>query len=147
MRKRILVIACLLGVCCRYDGRGNPSAQVLDLLKRDDLELIPVCPEQLGGLPTPRLPSERVEDRIINRAGENVTDQFLRGAAEALRLARSYGCDVAVLKERSPSCGCGRIYDGSFTGTLTEGNGVTTELLLSAGIQVVGESRIEQLTE
>ena len=147
MRKRILVSACLLGVCCRYDGRGNPSAQVLDLLKRDDLELIPVCPEQLGGLPTPRLPSERVEDRIINRAGENVTDQFQRGAAEALRLARSYGCDVAVLKERSPSCGCGRIYDGSFTGTLTEGNGVTTELLLSAGIQVVGESRIEQLTE
>lgn len=147
MRKRILVSACLLGVCCRYDGRGNPSAQVLDLLKRDDLELIPVCPEQLGGLPTPRLPSERVEDRIINRAGEDVTDQFQRGAAEALRLARSYGCDVAVLKERSPSCGCGRIYDGSFTGTLTEGNGVTTELLLSAGIQVVGESRIEQLTE
>ena len=147
MRKRILVSACLLGVCCRYDGRGNPSAQVLDLLKRDDLELIPVCPEQLGGLPTPRLPSERVEDRIINRAGEDVTDQFQRGAAEALRLARSYGCDVAGLKERSPSCGCGRIYDGSFTGTLTEGNGVTTELLLSAGIQVVGESRIEQLTE
>ena len=147
MRKRILVSACLLGVCCRYDGRGNPSAQVLDLLKRDDLELIPVCPEQLGGLPTPRLPSERVEDRIINRAGEDVTDQFQRGAAEALRLARSYGCDVAVLKERSPSCGCGRIYDGSFTGTLTEGNGVTTELLLSAGIQVVGESRIELLTE
>ena len=147
MRKRILVSACLLGVCCRYDGRGNPSAQVLDLLKRDDLELIPVCPEQLGGLPTPRLPSERVEDRIINRAGEDVTDQFQRGAAEALRLARSYGCDVAVLKERSPSCGCGRIYDGSFTGTLTEGNGVTTELLLSAGIQVVGQSRIEQLTE
>ena len=147
MRKRILVSACLLGVCCRYDGRGNPSAQVLDLLNRDDLELIPVCPEQLGGLPTPRLPSERVEDRIINRAGEDVTDQFQRGAAEALRLARSYGCDVAILKERSPSCGCGRIYDGSFTGTLTEGNGVTTELLLSAGIQVVGESRIEQLTE
>ena len=147
MRKRILVSACLLGVCCRYDGRGNPSAQVLDLLNRDDLELIPVCPEQLGGLPTPRLPSERVEDRIINRAGEDVTDQFQRGASEALRLARSYGCDVAVLKERSPSCGCGRIYDGSFTGTLTEGNGVTTELLLSAGIQVVGESRIEQLTE
>ena len=147
MRKRILVSACLLGVCCRYDGRGNPSAQVLDLLKRDDLELIPVCPEQLGGLPTPRLPSERVEDRIINRAGEDVTDQFQSGAAEALRLARSYGCDVAVLKERSPSCGCGRIYDGSFTGTLTEGNGVTTELLLSAGIQVVGESRIGQLTE
>jgi uncharacterized protein YbbK (DUF523 family) len=147
MRKRILVSACLLGVCCRYDGRGNPSAQVLDLLNRDDLELIPVCPEQLGGLPTPRLPSERVEDRIINRAGENVTDQFQRGAAEALRLARSYGCDVAILKERSPSCGCGRIYDGSFTGKLTEGNGVTTELLLSAGIQVVGESRIGQLTE
>ena len=145
MRKRILVSACLLGVCCRYDGRGNPSAQVLDLLKRDDLELIPVCPEQLGGLPTPRLPSERVEDRIINRAGEDVTDQFQRGAAEALRLARSYGCDVAVLKERSPSCGCGEIYDGTFTGTLVAGNGVTAELLLEHGIPVYGESRISEL--
>ena len=147
MRKRVLVSACLLGVCCRYDGRGNPSAQVLDLLNRDDLELIPVCPEQLGGMPTPRLPSERVEDRVINRAGEDVTEQFRRGAAEALHLAKSYGCDVAILKERSPSCGCGRIYDGSFTGKLTDGNGVTTEILLSAGIRVVGESRIGQLTE
>ena len=142
---RILISACLLGVCCRYDGAAKPHPAAAALAER--YELVPVCPEQLGGLPTPRLPSERVEDRIINRAGEDVTDQFQRGAAEALRLARAYGCDVAVLKERSPSCGCGRIYDGSFTGTLTEGNGVTTELLLSAGIQVVGESRIEQLTE
>ena len=141
----ILVSACLIGLNTRYAGDSNSVEWITGLAAQHTL--IPVCPEQLGGLPTPRLPSERVEDRIINRAGEDVTDQFQRGAAEALRLARSYGCDVAILKERSPSCGCGRIYDGSFTGKLTEGDGVTTELLLSAGIQVVGESRIEQLTE
>lgn len=145
MAKRILVSACLLGVCCRYDGRGNPSQSVIDLLGRDDVELIPVCPEQLGGMPTPRLPSERREDRVINRAGEDVTECFHRGAEEALRLAKLYGCEAAILKERSPSCGCGRIYDGSFTGILTAGNGVTAELLLENGVKVNGESQIGQL--
>lgn len=147
MRKRILVSACLLGVCCRYDGKGNPSAQVLDLLRRDNVELISVCPEQLGGMTTPRLPSERIEDRVVNRAGEDVTEHFQRGAAEALRLANLYGCNVAILKERSPSCGCGRIYDGSFTGTVTDGDGVVAELLRANGITVCGESRIDQLLE
>lgn len=147
MGKRILVSACLLGVCCRYDGKGNPSAQVLDLLRRDDVELIPVCPEQLGGMTTPRLPSERIEDRVINRAGADVTEYFQRGAAEALRLADLYGCNAAILKERSPSCGCGRIYDGSFTGTVTDGDGVAAELLRANGISVYGESRIGPLLE
>lgn len=145
MAKRILVSACLLGVCCRYDGRGNPSSFVIDLLSRDGVELIPVCPEQLGGMTTPRLPSERREDLVINRAGEDVTEYFHRGAEEALRVAKLYGCDVAILKERSPSCGCGRIYDGSFNGALTAGNGVTADLLLENGIKVYGESQIGQL--
>lgn len=145
MRKTVLVSACLLGVCCRYDGKGNPNSEVLALLDRDDVILIPVCPEQLGGMPTPRIPSERQSGRVVNRAGEDVTASFRKGAEEALRIARLYDCRYAIFKERSPSCGCGRIYDGSFTGTLTDGNGVTTELLLQEGIRVCGESQIETL--
>lgn len=145
MSKPILVSACLLGICRRYDGKGNPNEAVISLLNRDDVVLIPVCPEQLGGMSTPRIPSERLDVRIVNRAGEDVTDHFLRGAEEALRLAKLYNCQTAIMKERSPSCGCGRIYDGSFSGTLTEGNGMTAELLLQNGIRVFGESRIADI--
>jgi uncharacterized protein YbbK (DUF523 family) len=115
MARKILVSACLLGVCCRYDGRGNPNDAVLALLDRDDVVLIPVCPEQLGGLPTPRVPSERQGSHVMNRMGEDVTSQFTRGANEALRIAKLYKCKTAILKERSPSCGCGTIYDGTLT--------------------------------
>lgn len=144
MSENILVSACLLGICCRYDGKGNPNESVLALLGRDDVTLIPVCPEQLGGMSTPRTPSERLDDRVINRAGEDVTDYFSKGADAALQIAQQCRCRYAILKERSPSCGCGRIYDGTFSGTLTDGNGVTAELLLQAGIQVFGESQISQ---
>lgn len=144
MSENILVSACLLGICCRYDGKGNPNESVLALLGRDDVTLIPVCPEQLGGMSTPRTPSERLDDRVINRAGEDVTDYFSKGADAALQIAQQCRCRYAILKERSPSCGCGGIYDGTFSGTLIDGNGVTAELLLQAGIQVFGESQISQ---
>ena len=147
MSRKILVSACLLGICCRYDGRGNPNDAVLSLLNRDDITLIPVCPEQLGGLSTPRIPSERRGERVVNRAGEDVTSQFIRGAEEALRIAKLYGCQVAVLKERSPSCGCGRIYDGTFSGKLTDGDGVTAELLRRGGIKVYGESQVTEMID
>ena len=147
MSRKILVSACLLGICCRYDGRGNPNDAVLSLLNRDDITLIPVCPEQLGGLSTPRIPSERRGERVVNRAGEDVTSQFIRGAEEALRIAKLYGCQVAVLKERSPSCGCGRIYDGNFSGKLTDGDGVTAELLRREGIKVYGESQVTEMID
>ena len=147
MSRKILVSACLLGICCRYDGRGNPNDAVLSLLNRDDITLISVCPEQLGGLSTPRIPSERRGERVVNRAGEDVTSQFIRGAEEALRIAKLYGCQVAVLKERSPSCGCGRIYDGTFSGKLTDGDGVTAELLRREGINVYGESQVTEMID
>ena len=147
MSRKILVSACLLGICCRYDGRGNPNDAVLSLLNRDDITLIPVCPEQLGGLSTPRIPSERRGERVVNRAGEDVTSQFIRGAEEALRIAKLYGCQVAVLKERSPSCGCCRIYDGTFSGKLTDGDGVTAELLRREGINVYGESQVTEMID
>ena len=140
---RILVSGCLLGVCCRYDGASKPHPGVLELAKQH--EVIPVCPEQLGGLATPRPPAERQGDRITARSGADVTKQYCRGAEEALKLYRLLECDAAVLKERSPSCGSGEIYDGTFTGTLISGNGVTAELFQSKGIPVFGESRIAEL--
>lgn len=139
----ILVSACLLGVNCRYDGTGSldPRLQA----KMDDYTFIPVCPEQLGGLKTPRDPSERIGDKLLSKTGKDVTDNFVRGAREALRVAKLYKCDYAILKERSPSCGYGEIYDGTFTGTLTSGNGVTGELFALNGIQVIGESKLNEL--
>ena len=106
---------------------------------------VPVCPEQLGGLPTPRKPSERRGERVVMNDGRDVTAEYRRGAEEALRLARLYGCTAAVLKEKSPSCGCGRVYDGTFSGTLTDGDGVTAALLKENGIKVYGESELEKL--
>ena len=131
----ILVSACLLGCACRYDGQSKPNPLAQELAKRG--LAVPVCPEQLGGLPTPRKPSERRGDRVVMNDGRDVTAEYRRGAEETLRLGRLYGCTAAVLKEKSPSCGCGRIYDGTFTGTLTDGDGVTAALLKENGIKVM----------
>ena len=139
----ILVSACLLGVSCRYDGKSKGHPLAADLLQK--YTAIPVCPEILGGLPTPRDPSERREGRVVMNTGADVTEQYRRGAEAALRLCRMLGCEAAILKERSPSCGHGTIYDGAFTGTLTDGDGVTAELLLRNGIPVYGESQAAEL--
>lgn len=139
----ILVSACLLGVGCRYDGASKPSESVLALMKEHTL--IPVCPEVLGGLPTPRPPSEIRGDRVVTADGRDVAAEYRRGAEEALRLARLYGAEVAILKERSPSCGSGQVYDGSFSRTLVPGDGVTAALLKANGITVLGESEVENL--
>ena len=140
---KILISACLLGIPCRYDGASKPQPWAAALARRH--ELVPVCPEQLGGLPTPREPSERREGRVVMRTGTDVTEQYRRGAEAALALCRLLRCEAAILKERSPSCGHGTIYDGTFTGTLTKGDGVTAELLHRNGIRVYGESRAEEL--
>ena len=142
--KNILVSACLLGIACRYDGKSKPNEAVLRLLENnsDEIRLIPICPEQLGGLPTPRVPSEKAGEKVINRVGIDVTVQYQKGAKEALKLAKLYHCETAILKERSPSCGRGEIYDGSFTKTLISGDGTTAELLKQNGIRVIGESEV-----
>lgn len=142
---RILVSACLLGISCRYDGKSKPHPAVLAL--QGQHQLIPVCGEIFGGLPTPRTPAERVGDRVLAEDGRDVTQEYHRGAEEVLALARRLDCKVALLKERSPSCGTGEIYDGSFTRTLTAGDGVTAELLRASGIAVFGESRLADLAE
>ena len=144
-KKPVLISACLLGCRCRYDGASKTHPAALALAER--YALIPVCPEQLGGLPTPRPPAERQGERVVTQAGADVTEQYRRGAEEAVRLARLFGCRAAVLKERSPSCGSGAVYDGTFTRTLTQGEGVAAQMLQAAGIRVLGESRVEELLD
>ena len=143
--KALLISRCLLGDNCRYDGKSKPLPDETLQALRARYDLIPVCPEVLGGLPTPRTPSERQGDRVVMKTGADVTEEYRRGAEAALQAARENQVCAAVLKERSPSCGKGKIYDGSFTGTLTEGNGVTAEMLLEKGFTVYGESEIERL--
>ena len=140
MKKNILVSACLLGESCRYDGKSKPCERVIAL--KDTYNLIPVCPEVMGGLPTPRVPSEICGERVLMKDGRDVTENYNRGAQTALEIARQNACTVAILKEKSPSCGSGAIYDGSFSGTLTHGDGVAAALLKAHGIRVVGESEI-----
>lgn len=139
----ILVSACLLGCACRYDGGSKPCAAVRALAARHTL--IPVCPEIYGGLPTPRTPCEIVGDRVLSKDGADRTDAYRRGASEALRLAGALGCRAALLKARSPACGSGEVYDGSFSGTLTAGDGVAAAALRAAGIAVFGEDRLPDL--
>lgn len=143
--EKILISACLLGFECKYCGGSNklPEQQLAAL--RERFRLIPVCPETAGGLPTPRDPSERLGDKVVSNQGRDVTAQYQKGAETALTLARRYGCKAALLKEKSPSCGSGQIYDGSFTGTLVPGDGVAAEELKKEGLIVFGESETDLL--
>ncbi|MBQ7309093.1 MAG: DUF523 domain-containing protein [Clostridia bacterium] len=138
--ENVLISACLLGTACRYDGLSKPLASdVLNALK-SKYHLIPVCPEIMGGLPTPRIPSEIAPcGDVLREDGIDVTEQYRRGAEEALRLAALFECKLAIFKERSPSCGSGSIYDGTFTKTLIKGDGIAASLLKKNGIRVIGE--------
>lgn len=142
---KILVSACLLGACTRYDGQSVPNKVVLMLCSRHTL--IPVCPEQLGGLPTPRASSEQCGAHVISTSGEDFTSAFERGANEAMNLYRMLSCEAAILKAKSPSCGCGWIYDGSFSRKLIAGDGILTKKLKQAGEPVYTDTdeRIENL--
>ncbi|MBQ9511392.1 MAG: DUF523 domain-containing protein [Clostridia bacterium] len=141
----LLISACLLGTPCRYDGKSKPMSD--DTLKKlnEKYTLIPICPEMMGGLPAPRVPSERQGARVVNAQGVDVTSNYRRGAEEALALAKKYDIKTALLKERSPSCGAGTVYDGTFTNTLIRGNGVTVDMLLKENIEVFGESKVFML--
>jgi len=134
----ILVSACLCGVNCKYNGGNNLKKEILDLVKKGDAILI--CPEQLGGLTTPRNPSEikiiNDEVHVITNNGEDVTENFKKGAEEVLKIAKELNIKKAILKKKSPSCGVREIYDGTFTNNLTKGNGITASLLIENGIEV-----------
>ena len=138
----MLVSACLLGIACNHRGAASPSPATVRLA--DDHRLIPICPEVAGGLPTPRPAAELQPDGTVRTAdGVDVTDHYLRGAAAAADLARAAGATEAVLKARSPSCGCHEIYDGSFSRTLVEGVGLTASALRAAGLTVRSEEDLE----
>ena len=141
----VLISACLLGQYCRYDGQTKVYPQVQDLLGRDDIHLIPVCPEQAGGLATPRPPAERQGERVVTADGTDVTAQYRRGAEAALQLARLYNCRTAILKANSPSCGSGTIYDGTFRHRRISGDGLTAALLKANGVQVYNEDTFAAL--
>ena len=145
MKEKLLISACLLGEKCRYDGGGNYTPGVERL--RGRCELVPVCPERLGGLPTPRTPAERAGEKVMSKTGTDVTEAFRTGAEKALETALAHGIHLALLKERSPSCGRGYIYDGSFSGKIISGDGVTAELLARNDIRIYGESHIGELLE
>lgn len=139
-RKIKLCSACLLGIKCRYDGRSKPNKKVIDLSRKEIL--IPVCPEQLGGLPTPREGPEQQGKKVITKSGKDVTKNFKMGAEQVLKLAKLFGIKKAILKQRSPSCGCGQIYDGTFSNRIIKGDGVTASLLKKNKIKVITEENL-----
>ena len=146
----ILVSACLLGINCKYNGDNNKNEKIEEYLK--DKKFILVCPEQLGGMSTPRHPSEIIyldeydviegKTSVINNKKSDVTKQFKKVALETLKIANIYGCKKAILKDGSPSCGSSFIYDGTFTGKKVNGSGVTTTLLRKNSIKVISEKDI-----
>ena len=132
-----LASACLCGTPCRYDGKATPHPVLVDLCERGFA--VAACPEMLGGLPAPRLPAERAGDRIMTRDGRDLTEPFALGAAKTLEIALARGISVAVLKERSPSCGVFRIYDGTFSSRIIPGSGMTANLLRANGLVLYNE--------
>jgi uncharacterized protein YbbK (DUF523 family) len=147
MKTRIAVSACLVGFKCRYDGKSNRNESVVLLEEHPDVELIPVCPECLGGLPVPRECSERKEGKVVTSSGIDVTRQFEQGSQLALKKVLESGCKIAILKARSPSCGTGTIYDGTFSHTVVSGSGLFSALLQENGIKVFSEEQLPLLQE
>ncbi|MFC1756575.1 DUF523 domain-containing protein [Patescibacteria group bacterium] len=135
-----IVSACLAGIKCRWDDDARPCQKVVELVKQG--KAIPVCPEQLGGLTTPRTPAEQKKDKVFTKTGEDVTTQFERGAKEALKIALFANCDEAIIKSKSPSCGSGKVYDGTFSGKLIDGDGVFAKILKKNNIKVFTEDEI-----
>ena len=143
MNNNILVSSCLLGKNCKYSGGNNYCDELKKLYNK--YNLIEICPEVLGGLSIPRHPSEIIKDRVINKIGEDVTEHFILGAKLSLEIAKKYDIKYAILKENSPSCGYGCIYDGTFSGNKIVGNGITAELLFNNGIVILNEKNFYEL--
>ena len=137
--EKLLISACLLGFECKYSGGSNKLSDERIAALKKEYRLIPVCPETAGGLPVPRDPSERLGDKVVSSRGKDVTAEFTKGAETALYLAKRYDCRKALLKRNSPSCGGEFIYDGTFSGKIIPGQGVTAELLRLEGIEIFGE--------
>jgi len=132
-----LCSACLLGINCKYNGENNKNKKIIDLSKKETL--IPVCPEQLGGLSTPRIPSEIIKDKVVAWNGKKITSKFKRGAEETIKIAELYNIKEFIGKEGSPSCGVNKIHDGTFSNKLIKGEGITTKLLKKKGFKIYSE--------
>lgn len=142
-KEKILVSACFLHEGYKYSGGANINQKVIELAEK--YEFILICPEVFGGLPTPRAASEIVFDKVLSEFGKDVTENFKIGANKALELAKKHGCKKAILKGRSPSCGKGYIYDGTFSHKIIEGNGIAAQLLIENGITIYTEEELEKL--
>ncbi|BEP28619.1 2-thiouracil desulfurase family protein [Helicovermis profundi] len=136
----ILVSACLLGINCKYNGENNKNQKVIDYVLGK--KFLPICPEQLGGLTTPRLPAEIIGDKVFLTNGEDVTSKFEKGSLEIMKYTELLPIDFAILKDGSPSCGSEFVYDGNFTGTKIKGEGITTEELRKKGVKVINENNL-----
>lgn len=142
--RKILVSACLYGHHVRYDDGDVPCLDSRFLKWKEEGRLVPICPEVFGGLPTPRPDAQRVGDRVINCKGDDVTEEFIKGAREAVRLAKEHNVAFAIMKEDSPSCGSKFIYDGTFTDTKIPGQGLAVEYLRNEGFTVFSEEEIDE---
>ena len=138
-KEKVLISACLIGLNCKYNGGNNENSKLVELMKEKDL--VPICPEQLGGLKTPRVSAERKQEKVITKEGVDVTKEYQKGAEEVLNLAKKLNIKKAILKSRSPSCGIDEIYDGTFSHTLIKRDGVAAELLKKNGIEVISSDR------
>ena len=142
-KEKLLVSACFASKGYKYDGGANINIKIIELEQK--YEFVFICPEVFGGLPVPRYPSEILGDKVVNIIGEDVTQNFNLGAIKALELAKKHNCKKALLKAKSPSCGKGIVYDGTFSHTLKEGHGITVRLLMENGIEVYTENELENL--
>ena len=139
----IIVSECLLGINCKYNAGNNACKPLIEFAKNRGV--IPVCPEQLGGLPTPRIPAEIINNKVRNKNGEDVTENFKKGAEEALKIVDLVKPELIILKAKSPSCGYQKIYDGSFTGKIIDGNGVFAKMLIDRNYKIITEENKEML--
>ena len=142
---KIMVSTCLLGDNVKYDGTNNKNVELIKFL--NDYEIIKVCPECLGGLSIPRVPAEIKGDKVINKEGIDVSNAYLMGARKTLEIAKENDIKIAILKKNSPSCGSGYIYDGTFTHTLTSGDGITAKLLKENNILVFNEENYFEISK
>ncbi|NBK96773.1 MAG: DUF523 domain-containing protein [Erysipelotrichia bacterium] len=140
MLEKVLVSACLLGEKCRYDKKSCPQKTVIEYVK--DKQVFPVCPEAMGGLAIPRTSCEIVNEQVLNAQGIDYTKEYVLGAKKVLKIAQKEHIQTAILKSKSPSCGVGEIYDGTFSGKLKEGNGICAQILMKHGINVINSDEI-----
>ena len=139
----ILISACLLGINCKYDGKSNTTPEVIEFVR--NRQVLPVCPEVFGGLSIPRTPCEICGKHILSKNGGDFTAEYLRGAEITLRMAQAAGAKFAILKAKSPSCGFGKIYDGTFSHTLAAGNGIAADMLAKSGIVIANEDNFRDI--